>query len=633
LPAGESIAGYPSTDAAEVDLPEGERGVVASMLPMAVEVAPGRRVPIDLGLSETGAAFAPRTPLVGVSIPRSLGSGVSLGEGQVSLTPVDAQGVALSGVEGKLDGAAVLYSNAATDTDVAVKPTTLGFEVDTLLRSVESPRRLFFRVGMPEGASLVRASDESGALNVVSEGATVVTVLPVQARDAEGREIPVSTSISGDLLTLTIEAQSGSYAWPVEVDPTVTDSQMLEAQEPWAHSNWVADTSNGKLGPFCPYEEPTAKELIDTTGRCSAEAFKSGEWGAFGYETQGASHIYGFITETSGSDLEPSIENNVLIGSKGGGVEAIAHLPSSYSKTRSEVCVQSGCSTGEVTEANEGNIAEYQQIAKESGSAFTSVMSSAAVEILQSATSTVSFDTTDPTLNGKPNVLYGSGSWLGGNGTNGVFEANASDPGIGISEIDFTSPESPGQELKEQYLWPSYKALEACKGVQCKQSETFGPTCCQPALLANGEDTLEVKAKNATGGTGTAKVKIKVDFSSPYNITVSGIPANHEIGSGQYHVKVSATDGSGTTPSSGVASTSLMIDGKEVGKPSGYCAPGPCTASGEWTISGTEFGTGTHTITTKAIDNAGNLAYGQIMPLYVARPTNTVAVGPGSVNL
>jgi RHS repeat-associated protein len=629
LPAGESIAGYPAADAAQVDLPEGGHGVVASMLPMAVEVSPGRRVPLDLGLSEAGAAFAPRTPLVGVSIPRSLGSGVSLGVGGVSLTPVDSQGAALGGSEGKLDGAAVLYANAATDTDVAVKPTTLGFEADAVLRSVESPRQLFFRVGMPEGASLVQASGGSGALNVVSEGATVATVLPVSAQDAAGIEVPVSMSVSGDLLTLTVEAQSGSYQWPVEVDPTVTDSQMLEAQEPWAHSNWAAETSRGYPDPFCPYEEASAKELIDSYSRCATKEYKTGEWGAFGYETQGESHIYGFITETSGGG--GTVENNLLIASKEKGVEAITHLPASYSSKRTEVCVAIGCSPGEVTKSNQGNQAQYQQMATGSGNTLNSVMSSASVEIVQSATPTVSFDTTDATLSGEKNILYGSSNWLGANSGTGLWQATASDPGIGISEIAVTSPESPGKELKESYLWPSYKALEDCRGVQCKASETFGPWCCEPRWLPNGEDTLEVKAKNATGGSATARTKIKVDWEPPYNITLTGIPPNHEIGSEQYHFKVSATDGSGTTVSSGVVSITLAIDGKELSKQPGSCSPGPCTAGAEWTLSGTEFGAGTHSVSMTATDGAGNVGYASTT-MYVGRPTSPVAVGPGSVD-
>jgi RHS repeat-associated protein len=634
LPEGQHVTNITGADIAQVDLGEGRRGVVESMAPIATESAPGQWSPVDLNVSEAGGAFRIENPVVGVDIPKRLQEGVSLSDSGVSLAPVaSASGVVASASEGQVDGAVVFYGgvSAGSDVDEFVKPETDGFSEDAILRSDASPEQLFYRVGLPEGASLVQADGGFGSVDVVDEGSVIAGVLAPHAQDAAGTPVGVSLSVlSGDVLELTVDRSAGEYLFPIEVDPTVVDSELLDEEEsPTADSNWRADTSSGTYDPFCPYEEPTAKELIDTHSDCAGKNYVTGEWGAFGYETQGVSHIYGFIGETSASGS--NIENNLFIASKGSGVEAVTHYGSSYSKTKTEVCVKSGCATGVVTESNEGNIAQYQQLATGTGAEFTSIMTGASVEILQEQSPTASFDTTDATLDGEKNVLYGSGSWLGKNWAGGVLKATTSDPGIGVSEIDFTSPNSSGWELKEQYLWPSAKALEACKGVQCKQSETWGPSCCEVLDLPNGEDTLDVKAKNATGAYGSASTKIKVDFAAPYNITLTGIPANHEIGSGQYHFKVSATDGSGSTPSSGVASIVLEVDGKEVGKPSGSCSPGPCTASGEWTVSGTEFGAGTHTITMVAVDNADNEAHATTT-MYVARPTSPVAVGPGSVN-
>jgi len=68
LPVGQSIAGYPSDDAAKVDLGEGRQGVLESLAPIAIEGSAGRRVPVDLSLSAVGGGFEPRTPVVGVRI-------------------------------------------------------------------------------------------------------------------------------------------------------------------------------------------------------------------------------------------------------------------------------------------------------------------------------------------------------------------------------------------------------------------------------------------------------------------------------------------------------------------------------------------------------------------------------------
>ena len=47
-------------------------GVIESLGVMAVEAAPGQRVPMDLSLVEAGGVFEPRTPSVGVRIPKEL---------------------------------------------------------------------------------------------------------------------------------------------------------------------------------------------------------------------------------------------------------------------------------------------------------------------------------------------------------------------------------------------------------------------------------------------------------------------------------------------------------------------------------------------------------------------------------
>ncbi len=73
------------------------------------------------------------------------------------------------------------------------------------------------------------------------------------------------------------------------------------------------------------------------------------------------------------------------------------------------------------------------------------------------------------------------------------------------------------------------------------------------------------------------------------------------------------------------------MDGKQVGAPEGSCSPGPCSASGEWLISGTEFGVGQHEVTLTATDNAGNVAV-ENYTMFVARPTTPLPAGPGSVD-
>lgn len=126
LPAGQRITAFPSGNVASVDLGGSEHGAIESLEPMAVEDSSGQRVPIDLSLSEKGDAFHSVTPLVDVQIPKRLGEGVQLPSVGVSMTPVDAQGSALAGTEGVMDGAVAFYASTQTDADTVIKPVTLG---------------------------------------------------------------------------------------------------------------------------------------------------------------------------------------------------------------------------------------------------------------------------------------------------------------------------------------------------------------------------------------------------------------------------------------------------------------------------------------------------------------------------
>jgi hypothetical protein len=164
-----------------VELPNGKQGVVASMTPIAVEVGSGGRIPVDLALSQAGNVFEPAASAVGVRIPRRLGAGVQLADNGVSLTPVSETGAPLGGSEGSVQGATVFYANTESDADTVVKPTSVGVELDTMLRSVDSPGQLSFRVGLPEGASLMAAASGSGAIQVVEDGVVVASVLPPSA--------------------------------------------------------------------------------------------------------------------------------------------------------------------------------------------------------------------------------------------------------------------------------------------------------------------------------------------------------------------------------------------------------------------------------------------------------------------
>ncbi len=612
LQAGQSFVGYPSDNAAQVDLGGGKRAVVDSTEPIATVDSSGQRVPVNLGLQEVGGGFAPTTPAVPVTISKHAGEGAALAELGVSLTPVDSEGAPLGGAEGVIDGASVLYANTQTDSDTAVKPVASGFDEQTVLRSVESPNELFFRVGLPEGARLV--SEGSGAVRVMDDGGLLAWIVAPSARDAAGVEVPVSVSVSGDTVVLKVNDRGAEYLWPVAVDPTVVDKHLS--------GNWRSEHSGEHVYAYEYIEGEGWENQIEPT-------HVSGEWIAEAYPTQGESRIYEFVSETSGSNTGANVSSKLGIDSTSGW-EPEEWQPVSYTKTSKTLCVEAGCaSTAGVRE----NSAVFQQATTGTGTEGDNIFYTASVYIAQTNGPSIEFDTTDALIEGHRNVLASGGGWLGSSAAKGggIWAAKASDPGVGIWKWVFSSPSAPEWEGS---------SVGGCSGVICPEKEVLygeyeavggGGSGNGKELLPDGEDPIEVKAADAMGLSATAKATVKVDGTSPYAIGVVGLPPNHEIGSSQYHLTVSATDGKSPVPSSGVASLAFAVNGKEVGKASGSCSPGPCTANRELTISGTEFPAGPDTITVTATDNAGNVKKEE-MPLFVSRPTPPVAAGPGSMN-
>ena len=663
LVAGARVTGYPTDNAVSVDLGAGRHGVIESLEPIAVDSARGRHKPIDLGLSETGAFFQPTTPLVSVRIPKRLGQGASLSESGLSLTPIDSHGAPLDGHQGVLDGASVLYTNTQADADTLVKPTTAGFEIDTLLRSLDSPDDLFFKVGLPSGASLKAANDGSGDVNIVFAGKPIATVLAPAAHDATGTAVPVTMNVSGDVLGVTVADRSGLYQYPIAVDPQVVDTVYNGRISfgNWAFFStaygsidsevWTQYTAIGiESNPF--EEKPITKE----------------QYAFWEYPTQGESHIYGF-TSTVTANAYPwfPLRGSARIEDPAGHVEGQESALPLNGEQALKLCV-SVCNAEAVTEANKHNAVILEDYAVESQTGyaqFSTKFSGGGVDIEQDKGPTMTMDTTEPTIEGSEweegpaeklswnsvfykNALY-PGVWVSTKApsyASFAIGATASDPGVGVKA--WTASSAGGAWTLTQNPCNGHD-LEENTGVQCNECDGTSPSCgsaphnsllYEPldewhivGQLPEGEDTLESSVEDGVGlKSPVAHPTIKIDNSAPHGISLTGLPGNNQIGDAesQLKLKASATDGSGSTPSSGLASITLSVDGREVGGAAGGCSPGPCTSSREWALNTEEYPAGEDTFSVTATDNAGNMSTeNYAVTVHHASP---VPIGPGAVN-
>ena len=641
LPEGNQILGFPTDFAMSVAGSGGSREVREGLEPVAFEATPGERTAIDLGLSEVNGAYQPKAGLAPVRIAKRLNEGAALSEAGVSLTPVDEQGVALAG-EGVLDGASVFYgdtedaSAGIMDVDTLVKPSTFGLMMETILRSQRSPSRLFFKVGLPEEATLEQESAGSGPVHVVDNGRTLAVIFAPSARDAEGTLVPVSMVVDGDTLVLTVDHPAGAYAYPITVDPRYEyyaseftwDKQVNKSG---SHAtNWHFEHEGSLF---------TGSEASSGQGWIMHIAGNHGEHerGWMAYTTNGLSHIWDFASETAQRESETRVESRVELDNKSG-VESEQVLSNEVNEpaVNTPPYCRMGAKCGVTPEYN--NSAAYVALASGAGTgnAGENVFHSAEVAVQQEVNPEVSFDTTDATVDGHPNALYGTKTWLGPH-TNALVKFTASEKGIGIEgwSSEHTNSKGGWEHLSEK----SMLTEGLCSGIQCPSEETeyIGYT----SALPDGEPTLGLDAWNAMYDSHAKENEseslrhhvVKVDSTPPHSLVLTGLLAGNEIGAGEYHLKAEATDGSGTTPSSGVKSIALQIDGKEVKSPSGFCEPGPCTAkSAEWTIIGRNYAVGRHTLALIATDNAGNVAPPEDITMTV-RPAGSASLGPGSVNL
>jgi RHS repeat-associated protein len=636
LPAGQRVSSFSSPFSAALELPEGGRGALNSLAPIAVEDSSSKRlVPIDLTPRQTGSGFEASTPATGmhVRVGGRLSEGASLSDIGITLTPVSEDGASLEG-SGVIDAASVFYGDSedaqagVLDVDSLIKLGTYGFSEETILRSRRSPQKLFFKVGMPEGASLVQAQEGSGVVRVIHAGQTVARIVAPSGRDVEGTVVPLSLGVSGDLLTLSVEHGVGQYRLPIEVDPTIEDTTLLLS------GNWAFGTNSTD---FVGYEEILEYHAIGVKSNPKGGKYESGQYGIVQYPTQHESRIYKFFADSEQFDnrITKQIEPYVFVANSKKEIETNGGKPTVLpfeGASETTLCVESGCATGSVA-AHHENFAELEEYATTSGEGGFAAQLKAGtfVAIAQEKGPAVSVDTTDAMFGSAPNGAY-PGQWVNGGGKVGTVPV---DPGIGISAASYSSPQASG--------WGhGLQAVPGCQGAQCDECWNYASRCesghstsGEPLTyslsgLPDGKDTVEVKVENATGETASISGTVSMDSTPPHSIALSGLGPGGQVGAGEYHLKAEATDGSGSTPSSGVKSLALYIDGHEVGSPSGSCTEGPCTAHGEWTIFGHEYATGRHTATVLATDNAGNTSSESFT--MTVHPADPLALGPGAVN-
>jgi NHL repeat-containing protein len=188
--------------------------LLESTIPLRAESDSGKTEPVDLGLErEGGGNLSPSNPLVALSLPQQLGDGIKLPESGITLElPSAPDQLAPS----TLDQGVAAYPEVAEDTTFAVSPAPGGFETFTLLQSSDAPTSQVFTLDLPADATLVET--DAGGAEVRRDGKPIMGVSVPTATDAAGESVPVTMSVSGYTLSLSI-SPTASTRFPILVDP------------------------------------------------------------------------------------------------------------------------------------------------------------------------------------------------------------------------------------------------------------------------------------------------------------------------------------------------------------------------------------------------------------------------------
>lgn len=628
MPTGVRLVRYSGPTTAQLALPGGRHGALESTSVIAKPAADGHFVPVELGLERSGKEYRPKAPAVAVNIPERLSEGVTAPASGVSLVPINSRGVPLYGSQGSLQGASVLYVNSQTDTDTVAKPTTAGFELGAILRSARSPHTLYYRVRMPREARLVQRPN--GQVEVIGGHGRIGSIPSPVGQDASGAAVPVTMNVAGNTLVVKVDDATDETQWPIEIDPEYWEDDKLSPG--WSECpvdgvctygmhNWKFITSNEHIFEMdisAAYWWPVA-------------SYNGGEYAGIQYETQGESKIWAFETKTI-TEFGYNIDANIdLIKPNGkGSYEYENELPLSNGETSKEATICGDAHTEghlcETTEGYSGNIARFMTDTTASGTehSFVAKMEVGHVYISQEKGPEVSFNATSPTImvNGttRPNVLYGSGAWL--SPVSGAVGVSANDPGVGVSAVKLTSSSS----LQEVNIHREGK----CWGLRCEKtyigSFTYSPR------MENGEHSFRLTGEDGVDATGSTEATIKVDASKPYKLGFTGMSdKGAEISAAPHTLTVYATDGKKPTPSSGIRSISVSIDGGTPTELSGAsCPEGECKASGEYTLHAENLSEGVHRLTVNAVSNSGEPEAKEF--LFDVRHASPVSVGPGAVD-
>lgn len=126
----------------------------------------------------------------------------------ITIIPPSAVGTGVEDVEGN----AALAPNAESEVDTLIRPIMDGGFTWEEIRGAQAPEHYAFEMELDSGQELRLINEDEAAVVFKSDGVRAFTIHSTMAHDAIGTEVPTHFSVSGEVLTLTVEYRGLSPA-------------------------------------------------------------------------------------------------------------------------------------------------------------------------------------------------------------------------------------------------------------------------------------------------------------------------------------------------------------------------------------------------------------------------------------
>jgi RHS repeat-associated protein len=606
----------------------GPSELIVSDVPL--EVSSGGQVePVDLRLEQQAGDLVPIAPLVPVSFPGQADAPLRLSELGIGVSLAGAEPAAAR----EFSEHDVFYPEAARDTDLLAAPLAEGLEVFLQLRSPEAPAEQRLRFSMPAGAELRPTID--GGAEVLASGEVIAHVPRPWALDAQGREVPVEATVSGDELILAVDHAGGEFAYPILVDPPIYDSQLFHgaSSRPPEVDEWTSHPAVGST---------TSKFSMRYTCLPNFQCFGGGSgWGLYTYADaatySASSEAHWHYPAPAPLDLPNGIEPKsyipaaqfrhvylrmrsdrlapvlvAAINDKGDGFTAVKTRDQNLSD---EFIAVEACSDTQGDDTGNCNPQKSDSAVFGLGGITQSVTLPEKREAYLGGAKITLRDTDNPQITSSQNTrtsgaAYGPGGWVG----DATYRADitATDRGLGMRRFELELLQGGQRHLYQDRQSSCLgERGELCRYERSTADMTGGDFTYSTASLPNGAFSGHLRAYDALDKRDVRDFELRVDRENP-ELTLSGGLTTEGSVAPNTDLHYEASDGSALgsqNQRSGVRKVEIKVnDEPPTVLYNQACdrVEGSCAASGDYTLNLANYRHDDFHIKVTAYDMVGN---------------------------